>query len=483
MPSFTCVRCSHETTSEDLDVKCSRCGSAVVLQETSSPDVRREDFDSIQPGVWRFRAFLPQVPPERTVTLGEGGTPLLPAARLGKELGLRNLKIKDETRNPTGSFIDRGSTVLVSLAKLLGVRTCACETTGNLGASMAAYCAKAAIAANIEVHPSADRGKLYQMLAYGANVEARRRHSRPAGDGRNRLTVTAGNPYLLEGEKTTSFEIAQDLGWEAPDIVVVPVGTGGHLSMIWKGMKQLISSGLLTSPCRILGVQVGESDVGPRQPLGRTGVRGDGWPFTELEESEPFFMEEARKAIEASHGRWLTTASKEVIRATSLLARTEGIFAEPASASVVASLQRAVELGYIDKDEVTVCVVTGAGLKDTKAVARLARETKKALLQEGVGVVSMKVGDTKLAMLRLLQQRPRYGYELWQELSVGGGISTASVYQHLAELESLVLIRRMGASRASGRERILYEPTSRGLEFLKAARGLSVPDMGAGPTA
>jgi len=158
------------------------------------------------------------------VSLGEGGTPLLKAERLGAELGVANLMIKDETRNPTGSFLDRGSTVLLSLARRRRVKECVCLTTGNLGASLAAYCAKAGIDARIRVHSSTDRGKLYQMLAYGADVDS---STRPLqGESSGVLPVTAGNPYLLEGEKTTGFEVVQDLGWAAPDVIVVPVGTG-----------------------------------------------------------------------------------------------------------------------------------------------------------------------------------------------------------------------------------------------------------------
>lgn len=125
----------------------------MLLVNPKITDVSRSEIDKLPPGVWRFRMFLPDVPSGRVVTLGEGGTPLLPAKRLGADLGLENLMIKDETMNPTGSFIDRGSTVLVSLAKERGVRSFSCVTTGNLGASLAAYSAKAGIETEIRINP------------------------------------------------------------------------------------------------------------------------------------------------------------------------------------------------------------------------------------------------------------------------------------------------------------------------------------------
>jgi len=467
---FRCVGCSRITVSDGLEVSCEGCGSAVVLVD-QGPKVDRERLENLPSGVWRYRAFLPDAPMDEIVTLGEGGTPLLPAERLGKELGLANLLIKDESRNPTGSFIDRGSTVLVTLARRAGARECACVTTGNLGASLAAYCAKGGISALIRIHPSTDRGKLYQMLAYGAQVVASSHRSDAGNPDENSLSVTAGNPYILEGEKTTAFEILQDLGWKAPDVIVVPVGTGGHLSMIWKGIGQLRDCGLVgRSRCRLLGVQF-ES---PRQSKGQrwSGSSPRGEPFTELEESEPFFRKEASKAMRESGGAGLATTAAETVRATGLLARTEGIFSEPASASVVASLESAVRRGIIHRDETVVCVITGAGLKDTKAISRLAKAARRVPVREDYALARMQIGETKLALLRLLADKPCYGYELWQAMALRRKITTASVYQHLAELEGMGLVRRAGAVSAGGRERVPYSLTRNGTDFLRMAGSL-----------
>jgi threonine synthase len=443
------------------------------MENTGGVSASKSELEELPPGVWRYRAFLPEIEADGIVTLGEGGTPLLRAERLGDELGLRNLMLKDESRNPTGSFLDRGSTVLVSLASRAGVRECACVTTGNLGASLAAYCAKAGIRARVRVNPDTDQGKLFQMLAYGAEIEASTSSSFERAAGSGFLSVTAANPYLLEGEKTTGFEMVQELGWEAPDVVVVPIGTGGHLSMIWRSLVQMRQAGLLDgSTCRLLGVRIEERSAAHRRD--RTpAARGSA--LVELEESGRFFLSQAAKSMSESGGAEVSTTGSETLAATGLLARTEGIFAEPSSASVVACIPDALRTGLIASGETVVCVITGAGLKDTKAVSRLARQTRRVALREDIAMRSPTIGETKIALLRLLRRQPGYGYELWLLLGSKRRISTASVYQHLSELEGLGLVRRQGSVVVQGRERVVYELTKKGGDLLKMMERLNLP--------
>jgi threonine synthase len=470
MPEFKCANCHETTMSDSLDPTCGRCGSALILSENVVSSLGPESFDGRPAGVWRYREFLPSPKIENVVSMGEGGTPLLRATNLGAELRLSNLLLKDETRNPTGSFIDRGSTVLASLAKEGGIKTCSCMTTGNLGASIAAYCAKAGIRAEIRIHPSTDRGKLYQMIAYGARIDISSKPAKKGGSDDRSISVTAGNPYILEGEKTTCFEIVQDLEWETPDVVLVPVGTGGHLSMFWRAIQQLKGSGLIEgSGCRLVGVQFsGSAPIvgGPRRAKRPSQVEE---PFTELEESEPMLRGEATRAMKESGGRWIETTARETIDATGLLARTEGIFAEPAAASVVAALQTAKSQGLIDSDEAVVCVITGAGLKDTKAISKIAKATRQVVVKEDYPVARLQIGETKLQLLRSLASRPRYGYELWKALLSDRTITTASLYQHLGELEGLALVRKSGVATVRGRERVFYELTRKGSDLLKMA--------------
>jgi len=474
-----CVRCSITTDTTALDPSCGECGSPVIFAGRGGVSVSRSDVEGLPPGVWRYRAFLPEIASEDIVTLGEGATPLLQAERLGDEFGLSHLLLKDESRNPTGSFLDRGSTVLISLASRSGVRECACVTTGNLGASLAAYCAKADIGARVRVNPNTDQGKLFQMLAYGAKVEASSSSSSDRDTGPRFLAVTAANPYLLEGEKTTGFEMVQELGWESPDVVVVPVGTGGHLSMIWRSIVEMRAAGLLDqSSCRLLGVRL---EGPPPRPNALRGTREAflrGSQLVELEESEHFFLSEAERSMAESGGAEITTTVNQTLAATGLLARTEGIFAEPSSASVVACLGEAIRSGQIRKGERVVCVITGAGLKDTKAVSRLAKQTRKLALREGLAMRSPTIGETKLAILRLLRRGPSYGYELWLLLGSSRRISTASVYQHLSELEGFLLVRRRGFIIAKGRERVVYDLTKKGADLLRMMDRLGLPTGG-----
>ena len=476
MRSFKCVACSSVMDSDALDPTCDRCGSAVVLLASEVPEVTRSQLDAAAVGVWRYAGLLPQVEAGGVISLGEGGTPLLRAKRLGEEVGLSSLFIKDESRNPTGSFMDRGSTVLLSLAKKRRVKECNCVTTGNLGASLAAYCAKAGVEAHIRVHPEADRGKLYQMLAYGADVESST-VSRPKAAARS-VSVTAGNPYLIEGEKTTGFEVMQDLGWRTPDVIVVPVGTGGHLSTIWRAVSLFREMGLVdASECRLVGVQV-RGSARPERDRGGGGPPSEAGSLllAELEESVPYFHREASMAVSKSGGATLSTTPAQIIESTRLLATTEGIFAEPSSASVVAAVKEAVRRGLIGRSETVVCVVTGAGLKDTKAVSRLAREARRVSAAEPYPLPTPKIGATKLALLRLLRDGPSYGYELWLEIGRNRRMSTASVYQHLLELEGFSMVRKRPPVVAKGRERVPYELTKRGADFLRIASRLEAAE-------
>src|SRR5438132_3120599 len=210
------------------------------------------------------------------------------------------------------------------------------------------------------------------MVACGAKVEVLSHPRAAAKEGEEVTDVTAANHYLLEAEKTTSYEIVQDEGWSQPDAIVLPVGTGGHLTMVWNGLLQLSAAGIVQRPtCSLVGVQLEGSPplsegLAKRPRRGRGGGRG---ALAELEESDPVFLNSAARAVRDSHGFGVKVSAKEAIRATGELARTEGIFAEPAAASVVAALRKIGEKELLSKDSRIVCVITGTGLKDTKAIS------------------------------------------------------------------------------------------------------------------
>ncbi|TLX99308.1 MAG: pyridoxal-phosphate dependent enzyme [Thaumarchaeota archaeon] len=471
MERFECASCSMKTEEASLEARCRKCGGALIPLPLVERRVKRSELESLPPGVWRYRDLLPRVEEHQVVTLGEGGTPLLAAPRLGAELGFGALLVKDETRNPTGSFIDRGATVLASVAKRDGVRRVLCTTTGNLGASLAAYSAKAGIETRIGIHPNTDQGKLYQMIAYGAKVEMLSHPRAAPSEGEEGTAVTAANHYLLEGEKTTAFEIIQDEGWSQPDAIVLPVGTGGHLTMVWNGLLQLSAAGIVQKPtCSLVGVQLEGSppltDILEKKR--RRGTEGRG-ALAELEESDPVFLKAAARAIRDSRGFGVKVSAKEAIGATGELARTEGIFAEPAAASVVAAVRKIGEKELLSKDSRIVCVITGTGLKDTKAISRIARTAKHIVTREQLVIKPVQLGATKVSILRLLRGEPLFGYLLWKKIKEGRSISIPSIYQHLSELEGIDLVRRSSMVRARGRERVIYELTRKGVAALEAA--------------
>jgi threonine synthase len=465
---FDCVNCGKSVVTEELDARCQGCGSALLIASTVIRGINRSVIESLSPGVWRFRAFLPKVSESSIVSLGEGATPLIPAKRLGSELGFNNLLIKDETRNPTGSFMDRGSTLFVSLATERRIERLSCITTGNLGASLAAYSAKAGIKLKIRIHPNTDHGKLYQMIAYGAEVEilSKMPTREQIFEPNETVLVSAANSFVLEGEKTTIFEIVHDSDWNQPDAIVVPVGTGGHLTMIWRGLLDLQRSGLIGKPeCKLIGVQLDASITLSKESSMR---RRASELVTELEESEPILKKAAQESIYKSKGKWIEVSGRDSIQGTSLLARTEGIFAEPASASVVPALRMIRESGVLDRNDTVVCVITGAGLKDTRTISKIARTPKHVVTREHLIIKPLQIGETKIRIMRLLEKKAQFGYNVWKSLAVEGRkITTASIYQHLSELEGTALIRRSRVAEARGRERIFYEITKKGIELLK----------------
>jgi threonine synthase len=421
-------------------------------------------------GLLRFRELLPLHEEIDLTSLGEGGTHLHVSARLAAKLGLAKLYIKDETSNPTGAFIDRGVAVEVTAAQGARAQAVVSATTGNLGASLSAYSAKAGIECSLLVPSKSDVGKLYQMLAFGADVEpyvnyeqAMLRASRLA---RGAWLVAPTNPFLLDGQKTIAFEICEQLHWDPPDHVVAPMGNGGLVSMISKGFHEFAEIGLIGGKeTRLATVRLTEAMHGRESAV------------SELRYHKPAMLERASQAVSQSRGLELSVSEQETFRAASLLARTEGVFAEPAAAAAVAGLEKAVHDGLIDRSDRVVLIITGSGLKNVVLSAG-ARATKKATRLLGTGMGSARparLGPTKSRILSLVEKREMYGYEIWltmrREFNVNVKIPT--IYQHLAELEKLVLVRRTRTERVAGNLlRYYYSITNSGRQVHYAIRRL-----------
>lgn len=415
-------------------------------------------------GFWKYKPLLPPV--RRIVTLGEGDTPLHKADRLAKLLGLKELYLKDETRNPTNSYRDRAAALLTSNALDLKRDTLVCASMGNLGASVAAYCAKAGLNCHVIVPKLVDVGKLAQMLVYDAVIEefgefiddAVRRAEALAKEMNWYQATAELNPLVIEAQKTISYEIFEQLG--APDWVIVSMGSGGTIYSIWKGFKELERLGLAERLPKMVGVQPEGSSAIIKALLKKEPMSAK--PSTKalaLLVKEPIQSGLAIRAIKESNGSALTVSDGEIFTAELQIAKHEGIFAEPSSSAEIAALKKLVKEGRINKDESVVCPITGSGLKATDILQALTKKRKTAALGLEIG--------TKEKILRILKEKDTYGYDLWQKL--GKTMTRGAIYQHLTELHEKGLI----ASYIKDRRKF-FKITQRGKKVLQAINDLKL---------
>ncbi|MFY9782936.1 MAG: threonine synthase [Acidimicrobiales bacterium] len=338
---------------------------------------------SIQEGplsIWRYGALLPD-PGEAPVDLGAGWTPLRRATRLAEVLGVRELWLKDDTRNPTGSFKDRVVSVALSSARRLGFTTAACASTGNLATSVAAHAAFIGWPSVTIIPSDLEKSKIAMTAIFGGTVLG----VDGSYDDVNRLCVELAaehpdwafaninvRPYYAEGSKTLAFEIAEQLGWRTPAQVVVPLASGSQFTKVAKGFNQFIELGLVEGDAPVLfGAQAtgcspiatahasGAKVVTPQRPhtIARSlaiGNPADG----------PYVLD----ALRASGGDCGSVSDEETLECIELLARTEGVFAETAGGVTIASLRQLINKGSINPNESIVAIISGHGLKTLDAI-------------------------------------------------------------------------------------------------------------------
>jgi threonine synthase len=323
----------------------------------------------------RYRRYLPVSDATPALTLGEGGTPLVHARRLGAAMGLSNLHLKVEGQNPTGSFKDRGMVVAVAKAAEAGAQAIVCASTGNTSASAAAYGAAAGMEV-IVVLPKGHiaMGKLLQALAAGARVVAIDGNfdqalaivrSLAEQDDHPVTLVNSVNPFRLDGQKTAAFEICDQLG-RAPDVLAIPVGNAGNISAYWAGFREYAAAGVVGTTPRMWGFQAAGAAplvLGHRVDHPETVA-------TAIRIGDPASWGLAIEARDTSGGRIGSVTDEEILAAYRDLALSEGIFCEPASAAGVAGIRQAAAAGELDPDTLVVCVLTGHGLKDPATAER-----------------------------------------------------------------------------------------------------------------
>ena len=343
-------------------------------------NVTRESIERGPASLWRYRDFLP-VDADAAIDIGAGYTPLIRAKNLGKALGLNNLYIKNDTVNPTWSFKDRVVAVAASRARELGFQKLACASTGNLANSVSAHAAAAGMEAVVFIPSNLELGKVLGSLIYAPTLVKVRGNY----DDVNRLCAELAGQYdwafvnvnvrayYAEGSKTLGMEVAEQLGWRAPDHCVAPIASGSLFVKIRKGFQELHKAGLIDEPkTRMSGAQAtGCSPVATAWREGTTNFRPQR-PNTiakSLAIGNPADGYYSLVQLEETNGACGMVDDPEIIDGMKLLAETEGIFGETAGGVTVASLKQLAAQGRIQPDELTVAFITGAGFKTAEAVA------------------------------------------------------------------------------------------------------------------
>ena len=379
--ALRCRSCGREYPVEPLNV-CEFCfGPLEVVYDYDAIArvISRERIASGPLSMWRYADLLP-VDGENAVDINAGFTPLIKCHNLGKMLGLNNLYVKNDAVNPSYSFKDRVVSVAATKALEFGFDTLACASTGNLACSVAAHAARAGMEARVFIPADLEHGKVVGTAIYsptlvaveGSYDEVNRLCSEIADNYKWAFVNINIRPFYAEGSKTMAYEVAEQLGWRAPDHAVVPLASGSMFTKIWKGIHELASLGLIPKAhTKMHATQaMGCSPIVEAHEAGTLHIRPVR-PDTiakSLAIGNPADGLFALRTIQESSGSASAVPEEEVVEGVKLLAETEGIFTEPAGGVVVAGLKQLVKQDLIGPDEVTVAYITGNGLKTQETV-------------------------------------------------------------------------------------------------------------------
>ena len=382
-----CVKCG-KTYPATPDLTTCICGG--ILDIVYDYDAIRREFTKetlaarSERTMWRYRELLPVEETTAPTPLRVGWSPLYEETRLAEQLGLGRLWVKDDGQNPTASLKDRASAMAVAKAREAGAKVIACSSTGNAASSLAGNAAAAGLKTYIFVPSRAPKGKVAQLMTFGATVisvqgsyEETFELSKQAIDRWGWYNRNAAiNPYLSEGKKTVSLEIMEQLDWQVPDYIAISVGDGCTIAGLWKGLKDLYAIGFIDRLPRLISAQA-EGCC----PINRAIAENKPWePMEEntiadsISVGVPRNADKALAAIRESNGLAVCVTDEEILAAQRLLGRTCGVFGEPAGVTGAAALKKACEQGLIEKDATVVSVVTGNGLKDVANAIKSAGE-------------------------------------------------------------------------------------------------------------
>jgi threonine synthase len=374
-----CALCGTAYEARRLHNLCTECGRPLLVRydlEAAARTLTRESLKGRRADLWRYAEVLPVEREENIVSLGEGWTPLLRAARLGASLGLRHLYIKDESQNPTQSFKARGMTAAVSMAKELGVEKLAVPSAGNAAGALAAYAARAGLEAHIFMPDDTPRANVVECEQTGARVTLMRGLITDCGAEVGRRKEREGwfdvstlkEPYRVEGKKTLGYELAEQMGWELPDVIVYPTGGGTGLVGMWKAFDEMEALGWVGSE-RPRMVSVQSEGCAPVVRAFEEGKR-----FADEFENAATVASGLRvpkavgdflilDALRASKGAAVAVSDAELLAAVGEVGAAEGLFVAPEGAACVPALRKLIERGEVKGDDRVVLFNTGAGVK------------------------------------------------------------------------------------------------------------------------
>jgi threonine synthase len=385
LTDLECSNCGATLPADRLATTCPACGKVLFARydlaaaaQTMTPEaIRARAWD-----MWRYAEVLPVVDPAHRVTLGEGATPLLMTPRLGGEIGLDRLSVKDEGQTPTGSFKARGLAMAVARANELGAAALVIPSAGNAGSAMAAYAARAGLPATVFMPADAPAVTQAECAAYGATVilvdgliNDAGKVARQAADAFGWFDVsTLKEPYRAEGKKTMGLELVEQLGWRVPDAIVYPTGGGTGIVGMWKAFAELEAMGLI-GPERPKMIVVQADGCAPIVKAFDAGDRhADLWPGATTVAAGlrvPVAIGDylILDAVRASGGTAIAVSDADLMAGVELAATTEGIFVSPEAGAAVIGTKALAERGFLAPDEEVVIFATGSGIKHTDLFA------------------------------------------------------------------------------------------------------------------
>ena len=382
--TLKCISCKAEFDEHETCTVCTKCSSPLdvvynydfIRQRLNLYALKNSPISAL-----KYLTFYPIINLEKIISLNEGGTPLHQCRNLSKKLNLKNLYIKNEGANPTGVFKDRGTLVEITKALEMGAKAVCFASTGNMAASVAAYCTIAKLPCYVLVPEGTPIGKLAQTLSYGARViQVRGTYSDCAALAekmahKHGFYLAGDYAFRAEGQKSQAYEIAEQLGWKAPDYLVCPVGVGTNLAAIWKGFLELKRFDLIEKLPKLIAVQPEGSNAVVQAFLNKkkkiTPLEKVNTICSAVAVNNPFDAPKVLDALEKSQGTAVQIDDNTVLEMEQELAKAEAMFVEPSGALSIAAVKQLTAKNFFKPDDTIVCVATGNGLKDPKSATKI----------------------------------------------------------------------------------------------------------------